>query len=91
MAFVISRFEVGDYDAWKRTFDADPGGRKDTAKGHQIFRSLENPSDVFVATEFASAQEAQDFRGRLVASGALDGITVRSEPIVTEVEERLSY
>ena len=51
MAFIISRFDVGDYDRWKRTFDADPGGRKQTAKGHRIFRSVANPNDVFVATE----------------------------------------
>jgi hypothetical protein len=91
MAFVISRFDVGDYDAWKQTFDADPGGRKDTAKGHQIFRSVDNPNDVFVATEFRSAQDAKAFRERLVASGALDGIAVRSEPTVAEREEQLTY
>ena len=58
MAFVISRFDVGEYVAWKQTFDADPGGRKDTAKGHQIFLSGDNPNDVYVATDFDSAQDA---------------------------------
>ncbi len=91
MAFIISRFKVGDYDAWKQTFDADPGGRTQTAKGHQIFRSVGDPNDVFVATEFSSADDAKTFRERLLASGALDSIEVASEPTVTEEAERLAY
>jgi hypothetical protein len=52
---------------------------------------VDNPNDVFVATEFRSAQDAKAFRERLVASGALDGIAVRSEPTVAEREEQLTY
>jgi hypothetical protein len=55
MAFIMSRFDVGDYHAWKQMFDSDPGGRKQSAKGHRIFRSVANPNEVFVATEFSSA------------------------------------
>ena len=91
MAFIMSRFDVGDYDAWKKTFDADPGGRRQTAKGHRIFRSVANPNEVFVTTEFSSIEDAQAFRGRLVASGALDNITVQSEPTVTEEAESAEY
>jgi hypothetical protein len=91
MAFIMSRFDVGDYAAWKQTFDADPGGRKQSAKGHRIFRSVANPSEVFVATEFDSAQDAQAFRERLLASGALDNITVKGEPTVTEEAESVQY
>jgi hypothetical protein len=91
MAFIMSRFEVGDYDAWKQTFDADPGGRKQSAKGHRIYRSVANPSEVFVATEFSSAEDAEAFRERLLASGALDNITVKGEPTVTEEAESVEY
>ena len=91
MAFIMSRFDVGDYDAWKQTFNADPGGRKQSAKGHQIFRSVVNPNEVFVATEFSWADDAQAFRERLLASGALDSITVKSEPTVTEQAESVEY
>jgi hypothetical protein len=59
MAFIRSRFDVGDYDAWKQTFDADPGGRRQSGKGHRIYRSVSNPNDVFVATEFNSIEDAQ--------------------------------
>ena len=91
VAFIMSRFDVGDYDAWKKTFDADPGGRKQSAKGHRIFRSVANPTEVFVATEFSSAEDAQAFRERQLASGALDNITVKGEPTVTEEAESLEY
>ena len=46
MAFIMSRFDVGDYDAWKQTFDSDPAGRKPSAKGHRILRSVANPDEV---------------------------------------------
>jgi hypothetical protein len=91
MAFIMSRFDVDDYDTWKQTFDADPGGRKQNGKGHRIFRSVDNPSDVLVATEFSSAEDAQAFRERLLASGALDNITVTGEPTVTEEAESVEY
>src|SRR5688500_582812 len=56
MAFIISSFEVDDYDAWKQTFDSDPGGRRQGGKGHRIFRGVANPNEVFITTEFSSAE-----------------------------------
>ena len=91
MAFILARFDVGDYDAWKQMFDSDPAGRRQSAKGHRIFRSVANPSEVFVAVEFSSAEDAQSFRERLLASGALDNVTVKTEPTVTEEAESVEY
>jgi hypothetical protein len=92
MAFILAHFEIDDYDTWKRgTFDADPAGRKGSAKGHQIFRGVDDPNKVFVGVEFASAEEATSFRERLLASGALDSITVVTPPTVVEVADRAEY
>ncbi len=91
MSFMLMRADVGDYDAWKPNFDADPAGRKQAAKGHRIMRSVEDPSEVFIQVEFASTDEAKAFRERLLASGALDRITVKSGPTVAEVAEEASY
>lgn len=92
MAFLLAHFEIDDYDAWKRErFDADPAGRKESAKGHQIFRGVDDPNKVFVGVEFASAEEATSFRERLLASGALDAITVVTPPTVVEVADRAEY
>jgi hypothetical protein len=94
MAYMLARFEVDDYDTWKRErFDADPAGRAETAKGYMLFRGADDPSQVFVAVEFASVEEAKSFRERLLASGVLDtaGMTVVAPPTVVEVADQVEY
>ena len=91
MAFMLARFEVGDYDAWKQMFDSDPAGRKQAATGHRLYRSVSTPSEVFVAVEFASQDEAASFRERLLASGVLDNLTVKTEPTLVEETEAVTY
>lgn len=91
MAFMVGHFDVGDYDTWKEGFDADPAGRKQTAKGHMISRSIDNPSEVFVRVEFASTDEAKAFRDRMVATGVLDRVTVMTPPTIIEVADEVTY
>jgi hypothetical protein len=92
MAFVMLNFEVDDYDAWKPMFDADPAGRKQSAKGHQIFRATDNPNHVFIGTEFGSVDDAKAFRERLLASGALENARViHVQPTVTELADAATY
>jgi hypothetical protein len=92
MTFMLANFEIEDYEAWKRDrFDADPAGRKQAAKGHMIFRGVDDPSKVFVGVEFDSAEDATSFRERLMESGALDGISVHTPPTVVEVADRAEY
>jgi hypothetical protein len=92
MAFVMTNFEVEDFDNWKKMFDSDPAGRKQAAKGHQIFRAADNPNHVFIGTEFDSVEDANAFRERLLASGALDNTrTVHVQPTVTELADASTY
>lgn len=92
MAFVMINFEVDDYDTWKTMFDSDPAGRRQSAKGHQIFRATDNPNHVFIGTEFASVDDAKAFRERLLASGALDNVSVINvQPTVTELADAATY
>jgi hypothetical protein len=91
VAFILSSFEVDDYDAWKQLFDSDPGGRKQAGSGHRLFRGVANPNEVFVSTEFPSAEEAESFRKRLLASGVLDNMTVKIGPTVAELVEETRY
>ena len=90
-AFLFGHFDVGDYDSYKKMFDSDPAGRKQSAKGHQIYRSVDKPSEVFIGVEFDSAEEAKAFRQRLLASSALDNVTVKIEPTVVEVADEAKY
>jgi len=91
MAFVMTNFEAEDFDSWKRLFDSDPVGRKQAAKGHQIFRAVDNPNHLFIGTEFESVDDAKAFRERLLASEALDAGVVRVEPTVTELADAATY
>jgi hypothetical protein len=92
MAFILANFQIDDYDAWKQDrFDADPAGRKQSAKSHMIFRGVDDPSQVFVGVEFSSAEDATSFRERMMGSGALEGISVQTPPTVVEVADRAEY
>ena len=91
MAFMVHHLKVDDFDEFKSLFDSDPVGRKQAAKGHLMLRSLDNPNEVFTRVEFNSLEEANAFRDRLLASGALDRTTVLTPPTVVELVENITY
>jgi hypothetical protein len=91
MAFIMTRIQVGDYDAWKPNFDKDvPQTRRD-ATGYRICRNVDDPNEVFIQVEFGSADDARAGRERLLASGVLDRFADKSGPTVVEVEEEFVY
>jgi hypothetical protein len=95
MAYMLLRAQTPDFDTWKRElFDADPAGRLQAANGHRLYRSVENPDEVIVQVEFASAEKAKSFRERLNASGALsDPRTGKlpAPPTIVEEAEAVTY
>jgi hypothetical protein len=92
VAFMVHHIKVEDFDTWKQLFDSDPVGRKQTAKGHVMLRSVDDPNEAFTRVEFASVEDAKAFRDRLVASGALsNAATVLTPPTVVELVENISY
>jgi hypothetical protein len=91
MPFMLARFDVGDYEAWKPMFDSDPVGRHQVAKGHRLLRNVDDPNEVFVQLEFDSLDEAKSFREKLLASGALDRVTIKTPPTVADVAEAVTY
>jgi hypothetical protein len=91
MAFFLTRLKVGDYDAWKPMFDEDGPGARRSAKGHRIFRSVDDPGEVFILVEFDSADDAKAGRARLLASGILDRFPDKTEPAVIEEAETVRY
>ena len=66
-------------------------GRAEVAKAYQIFRGVDDPTKVFIGVEFASVEDAKSFRERLLASGALDTMSVVTPPTVVEVADRGEY
>ena len=91
VAFMVHHLKVDGFDDFKSTFDSDPVGRKQVAKGHVMWRNVDDPNEVFTRVEFGSLEEAKAFRDRLVASGALDQVTVLTPPTVVELVESITY
>jgi hypothetical protein len=91
LAFMVHHLKVDDFDDFKSRFDADPVGRKQVAKGHLMLRGVDDPNEVFTRVEFDSLENAQAFRDRLVASGALDDVSVLTPPTVVELVETTTY
>jgi hypothetical protein len=91
MAFIMTRVQVGDYHAWKPVFDQDPPGVRRKARGYRLFRSVANPGEVFVQVEFASAEEAEVGRRKLLASGVLERWPDHTGPTVVEEAEAVAY
>jgi hypothetical protein len=91
MPFMLTRLNVGDYDAWKASFDKDePGARRD-ATGYRILRSVENPGEVTILVEFDSEDDARAGRERLLASGVLDRFSDKDPPKLVEEAESHTY
>jgi len=91
MAFMLTRIQVGDYDAWKPMFDKDEPGARRSAKGYRILRSVDNPGEVTLLIEFASVDDAKVGRERLLASGVLDRFADKDLPKIVEEAEAHTY
>ena len=83
-AFIITRIHVGDYDTWRPMFDQDVPRAREKAKVQRVFRDVDDPNQVFVFLEFASADEANEARRRIVESGVLDRFEDKHGPNVVQ-------
>ena len=90
MAFMMTRGDVGNYDAWKAMFDQDPPRARTDASGWRIFRNVDKPGEIYIQVEFPSVEQAHAARERLVASGVLERFPDRHGPVVVEEAETVS-
>jgi hypothetical protein len=90
MTYILTRIDVGDYDTWKPMFDQDKPRAREAARGWRVFRSVDNPNEVFIQVEFASAEEARTARERLLSSGVLDRFEDKSGPTIIEEAESVT-
>ena len=91
MTFILTRINVGDYERWKPMFDQDTPGARAEAKGHRVLRNSDEPNEVFVMVEFATAEQAEAGRRKLVESGVLDRFEDKTEPKILEEAEQVNY
>jgi hypothetical protein len=87
VAFILTRLNVGDYDAWKPMFDQDVPRARESATGVRVLRNVDDPGEVFIEIEFASLDDANQARDRLLTSGVLDRFADKTGPTVVEVAE----
>jgi hypothetical protein len=71
-AYIITRIQTGDYDTWRGMFDQDRPRAREKAESTRVFRIVDDPGHVFVFLQFASLEDANEARSRLVGSGVLD-------------------
>jgi hypothetical protein len=90
MAFMLARINVGDYETWKPRFDEDRPRARADSKGWRVFRSVDDPGQVFVQVEFASVDDAREARERLLTSGVLDRFADKYGPTIVEEAEKVS-
>ena len=74
MTHLLVRHTVSDYEKWKPVFDAHASTRKAAgSRGGALYRSRENPNEIFVffdwesedrARAFATSQELTDVMAR---------------------------
>jgi hypothetical protein len=83
-AFIITRIHVGDYDTWRPMFDQDKPKARELAKVQRVLRNVDDPNHVFIYLEFASVEDAQEARRRLVESGVLDRFEDKHGPNVLQ-------
>lgn len=82
--FIITRIQVGDYDAWRPMFDQDLPQAREKAKVQRIFRDADDPNHVFILLEFTSLEDAQEARRRVVDSRVLDRFEDKQGPNVVQ-------
>jgi len=90
MTHILTRIQVGDYDAWKQMFDQDSPRARESAMGYRIFRSVDDPGEVFIQVEFATTEDAKAGRQRLLDSGVLDRFSDKSGPTLVEEAEAVT-
>jgi len=83
-AFIITRIQVSDYETWRPMFDQDRPRAREKAKLQRVFRNVDDPNHVFIFLEFASIDDANEARLRLVASGVLDRFEDKHGPNVVQ-------
>jgi hypothetical protein len=81
-AFIITRIQTHDYDSWRPMFDQDRPRAREKARVQRVLQSIDDPNEVFVYLEYASVDDAEEARARLVSSGVLERFDDKHGPNV---------
>jgi heme-degrading monooxygenase HmoA len=88
MAHLLVHHKVEDYNKFKPVFDAHASFRSEGgSRGGKIFRSTNDPNELFVLLEWDSVQNAQKFAQSDELKEAMQEAGVISMPEVYFIEE----
>lgn len=81
-AFIITRIQTGDYERWRPMFDQDQPRAREKAEVQRVLRSADDPNEIFIYLEYASLDDANEARDRLISSGVLNRFEDKHGPNV---------
>jgi quinol monooxygenase YgiN len=82
-ARVFVHHEVADYAAWRKAYNAfAPMRRKFGVTAQAVYQSVDNPNDVVVTHDFASADQAKAFVASDELKAAMQKAGVKGAPQV---------
>jgi hypothetical protein len=85
---IIVEHKVRGFDAWKPVFDEHGEVRRRfDATGHTLYRDVDDPNQITVATSFPSREQGQAFAADPSLREAMERGGVIGEPRITWVEE----
>ena len=86
--------KVKSFEHWKKAFDSDPIGRKQSKViSHRVFRSVDDPDLVIFDLEFANLADAESaLAGLRILWGQVDGkLIFGPQAKILEQIETVSY
>lgn len=88
MTKVIVAHHVADYDRWYPVFKEHGEVRRSHgAQGHTVTRGLEDPNQVVVVNDFATAEGARAFMSDPSLPGVMERAGVDGAPTIYLVDE----
>lgn len=91
MAHIILHFKVEDYNKWKPVFDEYASFRSENgSKGGKIYRSADNPNEIFTLFDWDSAENAQKFAQSSALKEAMQKAGVLGKPEVHFLQEAIT-
>ena len=91
MANLLVHHQVEDYEKWKPIFDGHASFRSQMgSKGGRVFRSNENPNNIFILFEWDSIENAQKFSQSDNLKEIMKKAGVISKPDIYFLEETSS-
>ena len=73
--------EVTDYAAWRKVYNAfAPTRHKMGVKAQAVYQSVDNPNDVVITHDFASADQAKAFEASEELKAAMQKAGVKGAP-----------